>query len=41
MKRHENYESCPGCVAVDVEGKDCDPHNAAVCPIAWAKIKGL
>jgi hypothetical protein len=36
--RVEGYENCPGCVAVDKDGKPCCPYNAAICPIAWAKI---
>lgn len=36
--RAPGYEDCPGCKAVEQEGKDCNPHNAAICPIAWAKI---
>jgi len=33
-ERAEGYEWCPGCYAVDHEGKPCDPHNARYCPIA-------
>jgi len=35
--RAPGYEQCPGCKAVEKDGKVCNPHNAAFCPIAWAK----
>ncbi len=35
--RKPGYEQCPGCKAVE-EGKQCEPRNAAVCPIAWSRI---
>jgi len=36
--RAPGYEECPGCTRVDRDGQPCQPHNAALCPIAWAKI---
>jgi len=38
--RQQGYEGCPGCKAVEQDGKTCNPYNAAICPIAWAKSSG-
>lgn len=37
--RQKGYENCPGCKAVDAEHKKCNPYNATICPIAWARIE--
>lgn len=38
--RASGMEDCPGCRAVDKDGKPCNPHDARVCPIAWARSTG-
>jgi len=32
--RAPGYEGCPGCVAVDVDGKPCAPGNLRYCTAA-------
>lgn len=34
-QRKAKFEACPGCIAVDVEGRECQPGDARYCPIGW------
>jgi len=39
-KRAKTHLDCPGCVAVDVDGKSCAPGNLKYCVSAQSKVKG-
>ena len=38
--RVPGYEGCPGCVAVDVDGKPCAPGNLAHCTAIQGEQSG-
>ena len=38
--RAPGYENCPGCVAVDRDGKTCAPGNLSYCAATQANASG-